>query len=275
MSFINKSVTFSQTILLRKLLAQVLNSVNEYYYNASKTTKPFENDTYHVIPNNGVKYYMFIVNKNCIEQGKNSYNLLYFFQNDNTDQNFCIEINNMFNETLLLEGYLYNTCNSKKHFMVTDVLFKNNTVLQNDYKVRHALLNDLIKPMIQLNDYITVSIHNVLQNDNEKMINIMFHNFIYNKQLCFIEKVYKFTKINFKTKTLVDEKCNKELKVVVKSNLPDVYVVKNISTCTKEGILYIKGLEESMKLHAIFKNVDTCQIQCIFNNKFYKWQPVF
>ncbi len=269
MTFINKSVTYSQTIMLRKQLAQVLNKINDCYSSSSK--KPFENESYYLIPNNGVKYYLYITNKSDFENGNKDFNLLYFFSKLNTE--FCIEIEKHFAEPILLEGFMYNAKNNKKHFLVTDILYKNDSVLEYDYLMRYSLLNKLIKPMNALNDFISVSLHHILHVENEKMVKIMFNNFIYKNQLNSIETVYKYVKENSKYKCLQNQ--DTQNKLILKTNLPDVYIVKNIDTCKKEGILYIKGIEESKKVANLFKSdTESCSILCKYNNTFYKWEPI-
>ena len=70
MSFINKSVTYSQISLLKQnILLPLLKKYNEHLLNVKSSNKPFDKDINtglsfdYIIPNNNKKYYLLITKK--------------------------------------------------------------------------------------------------------------------------------------------------------------------------------------------------------------------
>ena len=64
-------------------------------------------------------------------------------------------------------------------------------------------------------------------------------------------------------------------KIIVKEPIVDVYSVMNKASGCKEGILYVKGIEDSRKIKAVFNGKHEICITCVYNNTFKKWQPQF
>jgi hypothetical protein len=149
MSFINKSVNYSQTALLKtELLVPLLELYNNHLLN-TKTDKTFSlnNTSNFIIPNNNKKYYLLITKKTTLEQTKETHNILYFFPDQtsvdvnkdnkllyNSLSDFYLEINNSFSDSFLFEGYLYSS-NNKHDFLITDILLKNKKVVSFDYNL--------------------------------------------------------------------------------------------------------------------------------------------
>ena len=84
MSFINKSVNYSQTDLLKsKYLIANLNSFNDFLLKKdNKTSLNVDIDTGitldYIIPNNNKKFFLFITKKSLLEDIKEDFNILYF-----------------------------------------------------------------------------------------------------------------------------------------------------------------------------------------------------
>lgn len=292
MSFINKSVNYSQTILLKKSF--LLNDIKIYndFLLKLKNEKKIGIQNNPLIVNNNKKYYLYITKKSNLDNSNSSYNILYFFPDSksldfykddklirNKMNDFYIETNNLFDENILLEGYLYtrNETPLYYHYCVTDILVKNNTVVNCDYQLRYTLINELLldKNLENLNDNMSISIHHVLYQINSGLVSIMLNNFKYKKELCCIEEIsndfqktiVKFIEPSFE---LTD------VKYISKGKYSDVYNVININTKENEGILYVKGIKESKKLKELFEkcNSESVQIKCEYNKSFNKWQPI-
>lgn len=278
MSFINKNISYSQTSMVKnKLLKPLLAKFNNFLEN-KKDVFLFE-EYQCIIPNNNKKFYCFIIKKNQLEDTKENYNILYFFSeyNNNEFVDFFIETEFLFNENILLEGYLYDYPNNTS-FLATDILIKNEEIINTDYLFRYTLLNELFYPinlnLKMINNNITIGVHSLFNNENKNMIDIFKNNFIYKNEICCVEIINNFNK-----KRYIDDsniKLQNENKIIEKTNYTDVYNVFNLQTKESEGILYVKGIKESVELKVLFKNNDNQIVttMCEFNNKFNKWQPI-
>lgn len=279
MSFNNKNIDYSQTVLLKnKILKPILLNYNLFLQKKEKDFS-FEENQF-IIPNNNKKYYCLIIHKSQLEDTKENFNILYFFNepsNDNDVHDFFIETNYLFSENILLEGYLYNYPNNSM-FLTTDILFKNNEIVDVDYKFRYTLLNELFYPinlsLRNINNNITISIHAIFNNDNKNMINIFKNNFIFKNEICCIETINSFNKKRFLDD--LNTEISNQSKIIEKTTYTDVYDVYNDQTKEKEGILYVKGIKESKEIKLLFKNITGNRIvlMCQYNKKFNKWQPV-
>jgi hypothetical protein len=247
-----------------------------------------QSSNFHIIPNNGNKYYLFITKKNKLEQCKDSFNIMYFFpdsQRCNPNANrilkddFFVEINNTFDHDILLEGYLYEN-EDKYSFLTTDILVKNSNVVDVDYSLRYTIVNELLYPKINhltnLNNHITIGIHPTFTSNSDSILDIFKNNFVFKHLLCSIEYIYNFTKQRYTDKNIMHCPSNLELeeKVIRKAKLPDVYTVHDVNTGNQQGILYVKGLKESKYLKSITTEQTSFRCKCSFNKIFNKWQPV-
>lgn len=295
MSFINKSVNYSQTILLKKsFLLNDLKMYNDFLLKL-KHEKSIGIQNNPLILNNNKKYYLYIIKKSKLDNSNSNYNILYFFpdsksvefyKNDpliiNNLNEFCIETNPLFEENLLFEGYLYTKRDTPLHYhyCITDILVKNHSIIECDYQLRYTLLNEVLlnKDLRNLNDNMTISSHHLIYQNNSGLVSVMLNNFNYKKELCCIEEVDNFNKTITK---YIEPSFNMiDNKYISKGKYSDVYNVFNIDTKESEGILYVKGINESKKLKELFKNHDytynSCiNIKCKYNKSYNKWQPDF
>jgi hypothetical protein len=296
MSFINKSVNYSQSNLLKtKILAPILNSYNNFLLKNNKTSINIDIDTGisldYLIPNNNKKYYLLITKKSMLETTKENYNILYFLPDDksieyysnnniikNTLTDQYLECSLFFKDTLLLEGYLYKNM-EKNEYLITDILSKNGNIIELSYELRLTLLNEIIldikrECLKDINDHMTINIHPTFQKTNENMIKIFTHNFIYKNELCCIEQISQFTKCRFVSQFTKED----ALKKIECTSYTDVYNVFNYSSNNKEGILYIRGIKHSKYIKSLFENektkTDKVIIKCCYNTNFMKWEPI-
>jgi hypothetical protein len=250
-----------------------------------------DNFKYHIIPNNNVKYYLFITKKQNIEQCKEDYDILYFFPDEESYKavssiktevhqvtDFYVEINKNFDNSLLLEGYLYRK-HDKYTYLITDVLVKDGKAVDCDYTLRHCIVNEIVIStnscnctLQNLNDHLTIGIHPIFDSENEALVQLFLDNFTYKNDIKSIEHVKGFNKSRvIQSKLLGDVPQDK---MIEKGKYFDVYEVYNIDTGDSEGKLYIKGIKESKIMKAKFPTANTrLRMSCSFNEHFYKWQP--
>jgi len=291
MSFINKSVNYSQTILLKKsFLLNDLKTYNDFLLKLKHET-PIGIQNNPLIINNNKKYYLYITKKSKLDNSTSNYNILYFFPDAKTTEyfkdnllitnklsEFFIETNPLFEDDILFEGYLYTKRDVPLyyHFCITDILVKNHRIVDCDYELRYTIMNELLsnRNLENINDNMTISLHQVIYQINSGLIPIILNNFIYKKELCSIEEIQNFKKTNTK---YIEESINLEdIKYIYKGKYSDVYNVLNVNTKEKEGILYIKGIKESKKLKELFLNCSNeyIELKCKYNKTFNKWQPI-
>ena len=299
MSFLNKSVNYSQTTVLKEtVLLPLLKSYNNFVL---KNSGEFSIDkdvntgiSYdYIIPNNNKKYYLLITKKQLLEQQKSNqkYDILHFFpdqyNNDddlletNRSSDFYLEIDSFFDDEFLLEGYLYKS-DDKYEYLLTDILVRNKDIVNVSFELRYSLLNEIIQKigrekLMYLNNHMSINIHPIFDDENQNLVKIFKNNFIYNTQIRCLEKVCNFNKRRY-----IDIKIDKQdKKNIEKGKYTDVYNVYNYETNNFEGILYIKGIRESQRMKLLFNDKYTIdsdtkvKINCIWNQVFSKWQPIF
>jgi hypothetical protein len=182
-----------------------------------------------------------------------------------------MEINHTFDDSFLLEGYLYEK-NGNMSFLLTDILLKNNEPINADYAFRYALLEQLVfcRSLKNMNNHMTIGLHPIFRSETDSIIDVFRNNFMFKESLNCTEYINGFIKSrqvnNIPTKS-------QEQKIIIQDNkFQDVYRVYNIDTGNEEGILYVRGIKESKALKNIAK--DSCVCLCSFNKTFSKWQPI-
>lgn len=277
--FINSCVNYSESDLLKtKLLKPLLIKFNEHLVNVN--SKLFKNSdvvsqTRFLIPNNNIKYYLFITNKSNITNTTNSsnssnYKILYFFPESKMNQNsdFYMEIDDKIGfdrDNYLFEGYLYN----KNTYLITDILFIDNKLFDVEYTLRFSLINEIIEKcnLKNINGYINISIHQYLNSVN--LLKLLTNNFIFKDELKSVEYL---NNVNFeKTNELNKIKKENAFKILEKTKYIEVYKVYNNDSKNYEGLLYVPTLQDSKKL----KELKEFTINCKWNTFFNKWQPNF
>jgi hypothetical protein len=293
MSFINKSVNYSQTILLKKSF--LLKDIKLYNDFLLKLKNKDSINVYNNVPilnvNNHKKYYLYIIKKSKLDNSNSNFNILYFFPDSSTLEfykddlliknklnEFFIEINSIFEDDLLLEGYIYTKKETPLHYhyCITDILVRNESIVDCNYQLRYTLLNEILmnKKLDNLNDNLTISLHHIIYKNNMGLISVLLENFKYKNELCCIEEIDNYNKKIIK---YIDPSFQLVEKYISKGKYSDVYDVLNISSKESDGILYVKGIKESKKLKELFKKSETKYIKltCEYNKSFNKWQPIF
>jgi hypothetical protein len=191
---------------------------------------------------------------------------------------FNMEIDLLFNhECLLFEGYMYTNEDNEKVFLVTDFLLKNSQVVDCDYALRYALINEMFAKLNlkKLNNHLTIGIHPMFKSENETLLKVFMDNFVFARFLCSREKILSGS--YSKTKTLVCDDSRDNVpceKWIEQGPYSDVYNVFNVTTRNREGILYVKGIRESEYLRNMFNGKDTVKCLCVYNKVFHKFQIV-
>ena len=298
MSFINKSANYSQTFLLKSQLSNVLKVYNQHITTLNNNNADFYIDsTYSIVPNNNIKYYLYVTNKNKLENCRENYNILYFFPDKYTVDyfehnkalsfsltDFFLEIDNKFQDSYLFEGYLYKY-DDNMHFLVTDILAKNDAIITCDFALRYAILNELFldtKGLQKLNNHMSIGLHHTVSSECEHLVAILKNNFVFSNQINFVEKIHHH---NFKKERSVPTPQTQTissptqiLRMLIKNGqYTDVYNVFDPETGNSKGILYVKGLKESKYLKRITKSKhlnENVYLQCKYNMTFSKWEPI-
>lgn len=287
MSFLNKSVNYSQSSLLKtSILAPLLKSYNEFLLQSKEKAVILNKDVNtgisydYIIPNNNKKYYLLVTKKMQLEQTNTNYNILYFFPDqsntyDSTSSDFYLEINNVFQDDFLFEGYLYKK-DDKYEYLLTDILLKNKDIINISYELRITMLNEIIleitrERLKELNNHMSINIHPVFNTESENLVSIFKKNFIYQNEICSLERISMFQKQRY----IAQQHSDIEQKRICMAEYTDVYNVYNNITNNHEGILYIKGITESKKMKQLFKTNTNPVLKCIYNTTFSKWQPIF
>lgn len=305
--FINSSANYSETSLLKnKFLRSIINDYNDSISNNVKNTSilNFTNESKFVIPNNGRKYYLLIVNKNDLTPDNNmhshdsKYKILYFFPSDSTNissniSEFLLEKNYLTDyyseidsfknfltkNVYLFEGYMYSNFN----YLITDILFMEKSTITCDYSSRLSLINEILFKYLpclkSLNGHFSIGIHPVFEmdcdNNENTILNIFKNNFIFKKEINSIEIVNnkKLVKENSLSENNL---LNDSIKIISKDKYIDVFNVYNGTTHNNEGILYIKTISDSKRMIELFKHSESneIKIKCKYNHHFKKWMPI-
>jgi hypothetical protein len=279
--FLNNSVNYSEEYMIKKTLYKYIETYNKFLYNYNTNLNLNDKKNNILIPNNNKKYYLYITKKST----KNT--TLFFYPdlqskkyfNDclltkNTIDEFFLECDLIFDDNFyLLEGYLYGDV--KKCFLITDIIFKGDTLVEMTYIKRFELISKLffnkISKMANINNLLSIGIHSYIP---ESMLYIYINNFIWKNEIISVETIYNFEKTQryFSTCTNATSISNTVMKKIVKTKTSDVYEVYNINTNNFEGILYVNTLKKSKHLLHLFKELDEKQLLCQYNKIFQKWE---
>ena len=295
MSFINKSVVYSQIGLLKQnILSPLLNIYNEHLLTMGSGNQLLNKDINtgasfdYIIPNNNNKYYLLVTKKSLLESSNSNFNILYFFpdnnqlENDadsivkNTMSDFFLEINNTFADDFVFEGYLYKKNDDNYEYLLTDILMQNKSIINVSYELRYVLLNEIVMSITReklkdLNNHMTINIHPIFNAVNQNLIKVFGNNFIYKNEISYLERITNFEKTRF---IGITNKENAE-KYIEMGKYTDVYNVYDKTSNNFTGILYIRGISESVQMKTLFKNQKRILLPCTFNINFKKWQPIF
>ncbi len=286
MSFVSKCVNYSQCFVLKnKILQPLLKMYNDFLLKQKISNSNFclNKDvntgisSEFIIPNNNVKYFLFLTNKSKLETTKEKYNTLYFFpdinnKSDNKLSDFYLEIDEKFKQEFLFEGYLYKNTDNKLSFLITDVLIINNEVIMTDYATRLTIINEIVTGinLYDLNNHVSINLHPVFKKESENLIKIFKNNFVFKTDICCIELIDNFIKTRYLDKKDLEETD----KIIEIGKYSDVYNIYDVVTNNYTGILYIKGLKQSKMMKDLFLNKNKITLKCKFNNDFKKWEPV-
>jgi hypothetical protein len=285
--FITNSSNFSESHYLKsKLLKPILESYNKLLLEETSTFVD-KMEPKRFIPNNGRKYYLFVTNKSNIQNTKSNYKILYFFTENNNQDDFFIETEyTSIGSSLpdvLFEGYIYNK-EIKPDYLVTDLLYYGTRPQNCDYTLRLKLIEEIVHAGINdINCFMDIHIHPTFKcNDAEAaeadmedtpLLAIFKSNFVYAKELTNVEFVKErcigYKKI--KTSNMSFQPCEKHIQ---KTNYSDTYKVFDIETGNAEGILYVKTIDISKRLRELTRDTNNLiKIKCEYNTSFCKWAP--
>jgi len=284
--FCNQNVMDIKDELLKSF---ILKKLDEFYY--LKKKKIITEEELEIIKNN--KYPIFIE--------YNSYRVIIFltkYQNKNycilIDQNIPNKVKmlitkirfdkNLYQDTIFEAEIVLNKNNNWDILIYDLKVYKGETITSNiDEKI--SKIEDIIK-----NEYIDDKYMNLGNLKVKKKYYFKdLEDIILNKidqsnylvtGLSFIDQENYYI-INFQNKIFTekdDENIkSKELKnkifEIKDSIMPDIYDLFDINK-TKVGIACISNLETSELCTKILDNKDSCFVECKYNNKFKKWEPI-
>ena len=232
--------------IFKKSLKRYIETYNRYIVSLGSDYNLDLHETFY-IPINNQKMYCIVLN-----------NTIYFFtRNGNSD--FFIHLRNVFKEDMLLEGYMYD----ESMYLITDILMTNGKVVDKNYTDRYNILfNFDYSKLNNLNNKITVKIHDIYTEFPESKVT--YHR-------SFVEQITNTIKVN---ERVFDFDSEIVKKLVKKGKYSDVYLVYNIDTNDPEGILYVKTLKMSRDLRIFYERDEESIINCKYNLKFKKFEPI-
>jgi hypothetical protein len=270
MSFRKTNNYSLSTFLQEKFLNNTLSIYNTFLLKKTKIPNVSYCKDAVLLLNNNVKFYLFIIPKSKIDKyAGNQYSCFYFFSSQNVNENFYIESELIAKESLLFEGYLYDTKTDKREYLITDFLVKNDIPLDFSYEDRRRQIvkfQDYFNSIY--NDNISINIHHYIT--DAKMIDMFKANFIYNVN-CIETITHDFKK---SSKLHVINKPDTTMSIE-KTEKTEIYNVKDISTNNDMGVLYIKTLNDSRKMRELFMDKTVTTLLCKYNTTFHKWSPIF
>lgn len=255
-------------------------------FNHHKCGTEFE----YVIPNNNNKYYILI----CSVQNFKGLHAIHdsFINNSNckttkttTPKEFSIELDITdplfkYCNGYLFEGYLYESKESIKpyDYYITDILFtkRDGCMLSLPYELRYLNILNLFNENFDIFNNIDLTLNIKPCNIFPKTMftEILIQNHSHKYQLTHME--YILNHIYSKKNLPIDSVQQKEsqMKILIKTDKTEVIEVRNKDTNNHEGILYIKNKDISHYLRKELQLKDHVLINCIFNSKFNKWEPI-
>lgn len=257
--------------------------------NTSKTCDQVIGDRYYLLPNNGNKYFLYIHNNS-------EYKGLHFFHHSliqsekfesqcDSPKEFFIELPRDHSilkqiQHTLFEGYLYKSSAIQAgDFCISDFLYSQSTgsqlILPYETRYFHILNKFLQNQALYRNIDLSINIKVANPFFETKQVSFLVKNNQYANEITHIEYISNFNYFQRNNVLVVKQHCEKqETKLVIKTELTEVYKVHNIFTHNSEGILYIPSTAISKHLRSTFQDVDRAQLTCLFNPKFGKWQYV-
>lgn len=200
------------------------------------------------------------------------------------------------NNTIIDGKIIYNNYNYT--FFVIDIFYHNNQKVLNikiDEKIKnfeneinnlnYYLNNILSFRIIKLYDYTELLdlLYDKIVNSEYRINGLTFIPYRTSKYYLYIndnefENLKKKEIINKKYISIKYNFDNNEKKknlILIKTSIIDVYDVFNLEKKFRLGIASVPSLELSKKLRNYFSTKDELEVECIYDNKFKKWLPIF
>lgn len=240
---------------IRKRLTCELSKLNK----VSVTSNVSLTDSFVYVPCTQDRYLLYVTKYN-------RFIYWYFYSLVSSDNDFCIETDEIHNPELL-ESIMICTIFTGT-IKVFDIIVSKGKILKVDYSLRYNLVLDLIDTDTVLNQDYTLEPSVFLTANTD--LNIFTRNFEFTVQ--YFLKVY--THQTFSIPEIMDYIPITQTKMcrIHKTEKSEIYNVFDSHTDEKLGILYIKTLLSSIHVNSLFENTDTIINECSFNQKFKKWQ---
>jgi hypothetical protein len=167
MTFLNNyEKYFKTTVLKQDVLPNLLEKIDNFSISKDMNI----GISYDYLIQNNKKYYLLIGGKQILKQQNSDkkVDILHFlpeqYNNDLLETNilpdFYFEIDSIFDDEFLLEGYLYKL-DDKYEYLLTDIISKNNDIVNVSFELRYSLLNEIIQKIgkVCLKNDMTIKLH--------------------------------------------------------------------------------------------------------------------
>jgi hypothetical protein len=170
----------------------------------------------------------------------------------------------------VFRGDLRKNANNQWFYYIHDISYYNGAICMKPLSERLLYIYDILKNNYKWDEYMNICQIKIrsyfLYEHLEKIENDTIIYFFPENG----NKVYKWSK-NYNNKKHIHQKEKTILAILHKTDKPDVYQIFYDNEFL--GNALVRTLKLSKELNNLFKNHETCSIECKFNERFQKWEP--
>ena len=270
-------------VIINKLYDFLITNEKKYIRVTNKADLAYiKQNKYQVAPNFvGKEAFYFFCKINS-----NLYNVVIFKEelrkniqeiNFNYIQIYKIKFNvpkSFYNGTLF-DGVIFNKTNST-FFVINDLVVFDGQITNIPLQNKQEIMNQLINH-INVNKFFNIMINQFYDID---FIKTLYYDKIKNSHfdingMIFMDPSKNNTVFNIYSNNIHTKSINAVFNMK-KENLTDVYTLECLhdGELKKWGIARIPNMKKSLFFQNIFKNKDNMKVECIYNLRFNKWEPV-
>lgn len=213
---------------------------------------------------NGIPFTLYLISI----KGK-KYCIMY---DERTKQKLSIKLR--FNAELyqgtVFTGDLRKNTNHQWFYYIHDIRYYRGEICMNTLSNRLVLIYDILKNQYKWDEYMNVCQIKIrsyfLYEHVEKIQNEIVYFYPDKGNI-----VYKWSKQSNNALQKITTKQNMVAELH-KTTKPDVYLIMYDNECI--GNALIRSLKLSKELFHFMKNKEKCMVECKFNNRFQKWEPI-
>lgn len=170
----------------------------------------------------------------------------------------------------VMKGDLRKNNNNQWFLYIHDITYYQGEICMKPFSQRLTLIYDILKNQYKWDEYMNIcqiKIRSYFLYEHLEKVNNEVVYFYPEKG----NKVYKWIQ-NSNIKTIQKNKESTIIAELHKTDKPDVYDIYYEDECL--GIALIRSLKLSKDLFHLFKNKEKYNVECKFNEKFQKWEPI-